>query len=174
MATENDPHATLIDLLPKFRFAMVTTMNEEGAHVARPLTVQDREFDGDLWFIVGRDSSVAAHVAAQPAVGVALSTNDAWVSLAGNAEVVDDLERLRAGNAEVVDDLERLREYWSPAVEAWFPDGPEDPNVTLLKIDATSGEYWSSPGGTVASIISLVKSKVTGEPYEGRNDTVDL
>ncbi|MFJ6679986.1 pyridoxamine 5'-phosphate oxidase family protein [Microbacterium sp. NPDC091382] len=160
MATENDPHATLIDLLPKFRFAMVTTMNEEGAHVARPLTVQDREFDGDLWFIVGRDSSVAAHVAARPAVGVALSTNDAWVSLAGNAEVVDDLER--------------LREYWSPAVEAWFPDGPEDPNVTLLKIDAASGEYWSSPGGTVASIISLVKSKVTGTPYEGRNDTVDL
>ncbi|WP_442928146.1 pyridoxamine 5'-phosphate oxidase family protein [Microbacterium sp. No. 7] len=101
-----------------------------------------------------------AHVAARPSVGVALSTNDAWVSLAGDAEVVDDLER--------------LREYWSPAVEAWFPDGPEDPNVTLLKIDAASGEYWSSPGGAVASIISLVKSKVTGEPYEGRNDTVDL
>lgn len=40
--------------------------------------------------------------------------------------------------------------------------------------DAVSGEYWSSPGGVVASIVSLVKSKVTGEPYEGRNDTVEL
>ncbi|MCK6081428.1 pyridoxamine 5'-phosphate oxidase family protein [Microbacterium sp. EYE_5] len=160
MATEKDPRATLIDLLPKFRFAMVTTTDEDGALTARPLTVQDREFDGDLWFIVARDSSFAAHIAQRPRVGVALSTNDAWVSLAGRAEIVDDPAR--------------LREYWSPAVEAWFPDGPEDPNITLAKIDAVSGEYWSSPGGVVASIVSLVKSKVTGEPYEGRNETVDL
>ncbi|AZS44528.1 General stress protein 26 [Microbacterium oleivorans] len=160
MATENDPRATLIDLLPKFRFAMVTTTNDEGALTARPLTVQDREFDGDLWFIVGRDSSVASHVATRPHVGVALSANDAWVSLAGRAEIVDDLAR--------------LREYWSPGVEAWFPEGPEDPNITLLKIDAVSGEYWSGPGGVVASIVSLVKSKVTGQAYEGKNDTVEL
>ncbi|WP_405373334.1 MULTISPECIES: pyridoxamine 5'-phosphate oxidase family protein [unclassified Microbacterium] len=160
MATTKDSRETLIDLLPKFRFAMVTTADGEGKLTARPLTVQEHEFDGDLWFIVGRDSSVVADVQSRPAVGVALSSNDAWVSLAGRGEIVEDLGR--------------LREFWSPAVEAWFPDGPEDPRVTLLKIDAVSGEYWSSPGGAIASIVSLVKSKLTGETYDGRNDSVAL
>lgn len=160
MTTENDPRTTLIDLLPKFRFAMVTTVDDDGALTARPLTVQDHEFDGDLWFIVPRDSAVVAHIATRPGVGVSLSANDAWVSIAGRAEVVEDPAR--------------LREYWSSSVDAWFPEGPEDPNITLLKVDAASAEYWSSPGGVVATVVSLVKSKITGEPYEGKNDTVQL
>jgi len=39
--------------------------------------------------------------------------------------------------------------------------------VLLLKVDAHTAEYWDTPGGRVASLISLVKSKVTGERYEG-------
>ena len=73
-----------------------------------------------------------------------------------------------------MDAPEKLRELWNPAVEAWFPDGPEDPNVTLLKVDTVSGEYWDSPGGKVATIVALVKHKVTGEKYEGDNEKFDL
>lgn len=157
---DEDPRETLAELLRGFRFAMVTTVDPAGKLTARPLTVQEAEFDGDLWFIVGRDSSVVAHARRTGTVGVALSSNDAWVSLAGDAEVVDD----RA----------RLDEYWSAAVEAWFPDGPDDPAVTLLKVNAVSGEYWSSAGGRIATLVGLVKSKLTGQTYEGRNETLEL
>ena len=67
-----------------------------------------------------------------------------------------------------------LTELWNPAVEAWFPDGPDDPNVVLLKVDALSGEYWDSPGGKVATLVSLVKSKITGEAFEADNEKFDL
>ncbi|QLD12643.1 pyridoxamine 5'-phosphate oxidase family protein [Microbacterium oleivorans] len=160
MSDTEDPRTTLAELLPDFRFAMVTTADADGKLTARPLTVQEAEFDGDLWFVVDRESSVAAHVGERPGVGVALSTNDAWVSLAGEARIVDD----RA----------RLGHYWSSTLEAWFPDGPDDPRVTLLRIDAVSGEYWSSAGGRVATAIGLIKSKITGETYEGRNEKLDL
>ncbi|MCZ4068070.1 pyridoxamine 5'-phosphate oxidase family protein [Microbacterium sp. H37-C3] len=160
MSDNEDPRAILAELLPEFRFAMVTTVDESGKLTARPLTVQEAEFDGDLWFVVDRGSSVATHVASRPAVGVALSKDDAWVSLAGEATIVDD----RA----------RLEHYWSSTLEAWFPDGPDDPSITLLRVDAISGEYWSSAGGRIATAIGLIKSKITGETYEGRNEKLDL
>lgn len=161
MSDDNeDPRKTLAELLPDFRFAMVTSVDPDGKLTSRPLTVQEAEFDGDLWFVISRDSSIATHVASRPGVGVSLSSSDAWVSLAGTAQIVDD----RA----------RLDEYWSSTLEAWFPDGPDDPRVTLLRIDAISGEYWSSAGGRIATAIGLIKSKITGETYDGKNEKLDL
>jgi general stress protein 26 len=60
-------------------------------------------------------------------------------------------------------------------VEAWFPDGPDDDGVVLLKVEADSAEYWDSPGGRVATAISFAKAKLTGERYSGgENEKVDL
>ncbi len=86
---------TLNDLLKKFRFAMVTTRAEDGALHAHPLTVQEKESDGDLWFIVGTHASAVEHVRRDPKVGLSFSTDGTWLSLAGEAEVVDDLAKLK-------------------------------------------------------------------------------
>lgn len=53
-------------------------------------------------------------------------------------------------------------------------DIARNPNVALLKIDALSGEYWDSPGGKVATLVSLVKSKLTGEEFEAENEKFEL
>ncbi|RWZ68697.1 pyridoxamine 5'-phosphate oxidase [Labedella populi] len=155
-----DGTAKVAELLKDFRFAMLTTVDEMGKLVAHPLTVQEREFDGDLWFVIGRNASAVTHIALNPSVGVSLSSNDSWVSLSGTAELVDDHAK--------------LEELWNGAIEAWFPEGPSDPNVTLLKFSADSAEYWDSPGGKVASLMSFVKSKVTGESLDADNEKVDL
>ena len=161
MATATpDELKKLDDLLKKFRFAMLTTREPDGTLTAHPLTVQEAEFDGDLWFIVGTHASAVEHVASDSQVGVSFSSNDAWLSLAGTAEVVHDQGK--------------LKQLWSSSVEAWFPDGPESSDVTLLKVSALSGEYWDSPGGRIASAVSFVKSKLTGQPYEGENEKFDL
>jgi general stress protein 26 len=160
MTATTDELEKLNELLKKFRFAMLTTVGDDGKLVAHPLTVQESEFDGDLWFIIGTHASAVEHIRRDANVGVSFSTNDAWLSLAGTAQTVDDTAK--------------LRELWSTAVEAWFPDGPESSEVTLLKVSALSGEYWDSPGGRIATAIALVKSKVTGETYEGENEKFDL
>jgi general stress protein 26 len=71
------------------------------------------------------------------------------------------------GEAQVVDDRDKAKSLWNSFVEAWLPQGPDDPSVVLIKVDPHTAEYWDTPGGRVASLISLVKSKVTGERYEG-------
>ena len=67
----------------------------------------------------------------------------------------------------MVEDQAKKEELWNSWVEAWLPDGKTDPNVVLIKVDPHTAEYWDTPGGRVASLLSFVKSKVTGEPYDG-------
>ena len=54
----HDAHlAQLISLLGKSSFAMLVTMSPDGTHHSRPMTVQEAEFDGDLWFFADDTSS---------------------------------------------------------------------------------------------------------------------
>jgi general stress protein 26 len=152
--------ATLAKLVRGFRFAMITTTDADGKLVAHPLTIQEAEFDGDLWFLVSKSSSPATNLEAHDQAGVSLSSNDSWVSLSGSAALVDDAAK--------------VRELWNPVVEAWFTNGPDDPDVGLLKFTADSAEYWDSPGGRIASALSFVKSKITGEPLEGDSAKIEL
>ncbi|MFJ4207799.1 pyridoxamine 5'-phosphate oxidase family protein [Paenarthrobacter sp. NPDC089675] len=149
------------DIINHSRIGMLTTLDGEGALVSRPLAVQDVRDDGDLWFFTGLGTSQVAHVRADPRVNVSFGKNTEWVSVAGTAEVVTDREK--------------IRHMWNQAVEAWFPDGPETPEVCLLRVDSDSAEYWSSPGGTAATVIQWVKSKVTNSRMSvGESGTVEL
>lgn len=60
-------------------------------------------------------------------------------------------------------------------MEGWFPQGPDDPSVVVIKVTGETAEYWDTPGGLVASVLSLVKVKTTGKRYAGNDhDTVEL
>jgi len=149
------------ELLKEERIAVFTTTAPDGTLMSRPMAMQEVEFDGDLWFFAARDSRKVTHVTAHPQVNVATVGSGSWVSLTGTASVVDDLAK--------------KKDLWNAVVEAWFPNGPEDPEVVLLRVDAASAEYWDSPGGRLATVISLAKAKVTGQPYDGgENERVDL
>jgi len=148
-------------LIEGIRFAMLTTIDDVGKMVARPMTLQQTESDADLWFLAARDSTAIAQLAINPGCGITLTSGDTWISLSGTAGMVDDSAK--------------VKELWNPWVEAWFPDGPDDPNVVLIKFSSDSAEYWDTPGGRVASVISLIKAKVTGETYDGgENAKVEL
>lgn len=161
MTTTDDPARTVAALLADEHTAMLTTTAPDGTLMSRPMALQEVEFDGDLWFFAQRSSRKIAHVTAHPQVNVTVASASTWVSLTGTARVVTDDAR--------------KRELWNAVVEAWFPDGPDDPEVVLLEVTGDSAEYWDTPGGRVASLVSFVKAKVTGEPYDGgENERVDL
>jgi general stress protein 26 len=153
--------AKLVELTKDIRITMFTTIDDEGHFVSRPMAQQLTEDDGDLWFFAERDSRVIEQINANSHVSLTLSSNDTWISIDGEARMVDDSAK--------------AKELWNTFVEAWLPQGPDDPSVVLIKVEPHTAEYWDSPGGRVASLISLVKAKVTGEPYKGtERDTVDL
>ncbi len=149
------------DLAKDIRIAMLTTSDDEGHYVSRPMAQQEVEPDGDLWFFAERSSRKVDHIRVRPAVGVTLTSGDVWISISGTAEVVED----RA----------KIHELWNSWVQAWLPQGPDDPDVVLIKVNGHTAEYWDTPGGRIASVISFVKAKLTGHPYDGgENETVTL
>ncbi|QZN86086.1 pyridoxamine 5'-phosphate oxidase family protein [Cellulomonas sp. C5510] len=151
---------TVADLLREQRLGVLTTLAPDGTLVARPMALQEVEFDGDLWFFAERGSRKLAHVAFEPRVNVAVGSGATWVSVAGTAELVDDVEK--------------KRELWSAGVEAWLPQGPESEEAVLLRVRAESAEYWDAPGGRLATLLSFVRAKARGERLEGQNERLDL
>ena len=62
-------------------------------------------------------------------------------------------------------DREKAEQLWNSRVAAWFPQGPEDPSIVLIKVTGHTAEYWDTPGGIVASVVSFAKAKATGRPF---------
>jgi len=159
--SSSDHVAKVSELIADERQAMLTTTSPDGTLMSRPMAVQAADFGGDLWFFAERSSRKVQHLTTHPQVNVTFASSDSWVSLTGRASVV-------------ADDAKK-RELWNTVVEAWFPDGKDDPAIALLKVDGESAEYWDTPGGRVASVLSFAKAKVTGKPYSGgENEKVDL
>jgi general stress protein 26 len=139
---------------------MLTTRTDEGLH-SRPLAIQEGEFDGALWFLIQSSSGTAHEIAADPSVNVAIESKDGFLSIAGSASVQNDAAKVDA--------------LWSRQAEAWFPEGRDDPTVTLLRVDADSAEYWAIDEPKPVAMFKYAKAAVTGEkPDLGETRKVDL
>lgn len=160
--TEYDDDISTIDaIIKKTRFATVTTRTAGGDLVSRPLAVLERDFDGTVWFFTADPSPKTDDVAGDPHVNVAYVDGASVVSLAGVASVDRDQAR--------------IDEWWNPWVEAWFPDGKDDPSVALLKVEASSAEYWHVDKPGILRAVEIVKSLATNTtPDVGDNRTVEL
>ncbi len=153
---DEDRTAKVAELLKGKRACMMTTTDGDGTLQSRPMALQASEFNGDLWFFTERDSRKVQQLAIDPQVNVTVADSSEWISLTGSGVVVDDVAK--------------KRELWNGVVGVFFPDGPDDDGIVLLKVEASSAEYWDTPGGRVASMISFVKAKATGQPYQGGTD----
>jgi general stress protein 26 len=161
MNDETGEISRLAELAKGIKIAMLTTVDEEGHFISVPMAQQEVEFDRDLWFFAERDSRVVRNLTLNPHVGVTLSSSDTWISIDGDGEVIEDAAK--------------ARDLWNSWVEAWLPQGPDDPNLVLIKVTGHGAEYWDTPGGRAASILSFAKAKITGKRYEGaENEQVDL
>lgn len=149
----------LLEVIGDIPIAMLTTFTSDGPRSV-PMARQEVDPTAELWFITARDTEHVRSIQADPRVSLTFATSDSWAAAYGRATVVDDLDK--------------LRELWTTFAEAWLPGGPEDPNATLLRVDLEHGEFWDTPGSKVATLISLAKSKITGETYDADHASVDL
>jgi general stress protein 26 len=143
----------VVEIAQDARFCLITSAATDGALHARPMAPQQVNDDLEAWFFISRTSDQARDLAARPDVNLSFDGSGDWLSVAGRATLVDDRSM--------------VREMWNPVVGAWFPDGPDDHDVVLLRVDAESAEYWKEPGGRLASLLSFVKATPRGEPLNG-------
>lgn len=151
MSHHNESIEKLRDLVSDVKIAMMTTKAMDGSLQSRPMYTQDSEIDGDLWFVTGRDSGKVDQIEANAQVNIAYSepASDTYVSVSGRATV---------GRDEA-----KLDELWNPMMRAWFPDGKDDPNITLVKVDVESAEYWDVSSSKLVQLYGFAKAALTGE-----------
>jgi len=158
-ASRDDQVAKLAELIADAQVCMFTTI-ADSRPMSRPMAVQAVEFDGDLWFFTKQGGRKVEQIGRERRVSVSFSSRSSWVSVTGEAEVVRDVAKAKA--------------LWNAGIEAWFPDGPEDPDIVLVKVHADGAEYWDTPGAGLVSVLSFVKAKVTGKPYHIEDQKVEL
>ena len=49
-----------------------------------------------------------------------------------------------AGTVSTDDSRAQIDKLWDKQAEAWFPEGKDDPNLTLLRFDIDSAELWET------------------------------
>ena len=80
-----------------------------------------------------------------------------------------------SGKAQLVRDRNKIDELWRPEFKIWFPEGKDDPQVALLRVNLEKAEYWDSPSSTIGYVLNLVSSLVTGKEADaGENRKIEL
>ena len=78
----------------------------------------------------------------------------------------DQVFVFRVGHCTARDDRAKAREPWSPFYNAWFPQGVDDPNLRLIRVNVTGVEFWDSSSSAMVHVIGFAKAVVTGQRYE--------
>jgi general stress protein 26 len=138
------------ELIRGIRVAMLTTVDGDGELHSRPMATQDVDFDGTLWFFTAADSEKAADLERDARVNVSFSDE-------GKARYVSLF-----GAARLVHDRRKMRDLWTPLLKAWFPGGVDDPELALLEVTVTGGEYWDAPSSRLVRLAGMVTGALTG------------
>jgi general stress protein 26 len=128
---KHTPREELDKLIHSFNNAMLITRTWRGMMRARPMGLA-RADGNELWFITSADTGKIDELELDPHVAVVMQDSRRFVSISGKAELVHD----RAKAAEV----------WTETSRPWFPEGPKDPKLLLIKVRGEEAEYWDLTG----------------------------
>jgi general stress protein 26 len=149
------------DIIERIRVCMLTTRGPAGLR-ARPLEARlDRE-GKTIWFITDARSSKEQEIAADHEVGLAFIDNDKSIYLS------------ITGSAEELRDRDTTASIWQATDKMWW-DGPDDPNVSLLRFTPATAELWDGPSSKTIVAFEFLKSQITGaKPHLGENRKVTI
>ena len=151
------------ELIADVRISTLTTVDPDGSLWTRPMAIQADGFDGTLHFFTKADSDKVARVAQNSNVAVAFSNPD------------DENYVMMSGRASVSNDRAMIADLWSEPMRTWFPEGADDPDLRLLRVDVDRAEYWDTPSSAIVYALGYVKAVVTGKPAKpGDHAKVDL
>lgn len=152
------------EMIKAMDFCMLTTVDENNDLHSRPMSLNGEvDAAGNLWFFTRDNTPKVFEVKRTPKCNVSFADpdNHRYVSISGSAQLIKDKAK--------------IKELWKPQFKAWFPKGTDEPDIALLRVSLEKAEYWDSPGGTVAQVISFVSALVTGKSADwGENKKVEM
>jgi general stress protein 26 len=151
---DKDAIKKLKSLAEDIRFCMYTTY-KNGKIDSRPMTTQQIDNQGNVWFFTSRDSELGdtSNHGEEVTLIYADPKNNTYLSISGNAELVND-------------DAKK-EELWNVMSKAWFPEGKDDPNLILVRVITEEAAYWDATSSRMVVFFSMIKAALTGTTPDG-------
>ena len=149
------------EIIEKVGVCMLTTRFAGGLR-ARPLEARPDRHAGLIWFVTDLRSGKEHEIEEEHAVGLVFIDvkEKAYLSITARAEVLRD----HAKAAEI----------WKNTDNVWW-NGPEDPNVCVLRVIPITAELWDGPASSAVAAYEFAKARFTGEkPNLGENRKVTV
>ena len=140
----------IAELIRGIHICMMTTAAGDGSFDSRPMAMQKADFDGSIWFLTPAETGKIAEIRSDDHVGLLFSdtSNSKYVSAKGRATVSHDKAK--------------IHELWNPMFKAWFPEGEDDPQIRVLKVDVTAAHYWEASSSKLVLYAKYLAAAVTG------------
>ncbi len=151
--TDDASKKKVLDLIKDVDYALLGTRAGGGGPMhARPMAFRAGEFDGTLWFFTKKDSRKVRELSANPETLLCFADpkHQNYVSCTGKSDIVAD----RA----------KVKELWVEIYRAWFPKGPDDDNIVLIRVTVEHAEYWDTPSSVMVHAYGYLKAVTTGQP----------
>lgn len=124
----------------------------------RPMTTQEVDDEGNFWFFSPRSSHKNSEV-----------RSDARVQLLfANTSQSEYLTVY--GRASIVEDKKKISDLWSPMAKAWFEQGKDDPDLSLIKVTPESAYYWEPKHNKMVTLFKMAGAAVTGKGMDMGNE----
>jgi general stress protein 26 len=143
--------AKLGELIRDIRVALLTTVDRDGRFHTRPVQTLQVEADRTLWFFTDWSSPKVDEL-----------HHDARVSL-GYADHAKNVYVAVTGSGSLIRDIQKAKQLWKIEQRAYYPQGPEDERLALLRVHIERAEYWIAPVRT-SYLIAAMTAAVTGTP----------
>lgn len=137
-----------------------TAVTLGGSDATRPMSVQEVDEAGTLWFLSASDSHKNAELEQAQTVRLFFqgSEHSGFLALTGTATVTRDRQRIKA--------------LWKPILKTWFTEGEDDPRITAIGVAPSSGYYWDNKHGNaiagVKMLIGAAIGKTLDDSIEGK------
>jgi general stress protein 26 len=154
--------AKLGELIRDIRVALLTTVGRDRRFHTRPVQTLQVEGDRTLWFFTDWSSPKVDEL-----------HHDATVSL-GYADPAKNVYVAVSGSGSLFRDSQKAKQLWSIEQRAYYPEGPEDERLALLRVLIERAEYWVAPGRSsylVAAVTAIASGTPVGVIGENRKIT---
>lgn len=152
------------EIITKAGICMMTTHFSDGLR-ARPMEARPDNDEGAIFFLTDIRGLKDDEIESDPDVCLAFTYAKEKVYLSVSGEAV------------ITTDTEKARELWNEHQQAWWPGGPEDPNVRVVRVEPHRAEMWDGPASSAVAAFEFAKARVTGKKPnlgEKRKVTVHL
>jgi general stress protein 26 len=119
------------EIIDATEVGMLTTVQANGELRSRPMLCAGYDFDC-LWFLAKESKPLVAEAIGNRVVNVAFASPEKrlYASVTGLAHLVED-EKL-------------IQKLWRPKLKSWFPEGLQEPDLALLRVDIDHAEAWDA------------------------------